>query len=159
MNAKDSMPIIILLVIFAAALLIFTPEPKFSKEIQLGKPTHIHALVNITICGQHKDLPDHGEKEHYLGLPLLHTHDDNVMHIEGVVIKKEDISLGAFFDAIKVKFDKDKIMNVKNGDKCAGKPAKLKMFVNGNQTEEFKGYIPFATQNPQEQVINLIFDS
>ncbi|GEM_PF-5539217 len=159
MNVKDNIVVIILLAIFAGALLIFAPESELSKEMPIGTQIHAHALLNITICGVHKDLPKHSEKEHYLGLPLLHTHDDNIMHIEGVVVKKEDVNLGAFFDAIKVKFDSGKIMNVKNGDKCGTMPAKLKMFVNGRPSEQFREYIPFFTNNPNKQVINLIFDS
>lgn len=132
-------------------------------KIPLGVPVHMHAGVDIWICGEHKDLPHagnettHGKK--FLGIHLMHTHDDNVIHIEGVINKYEDITLGRFFDAINVPFAEDKILNVTNGDMCNGKPATLKMFVNHKENAEFKNYVPFATTDPREQVITLVFDS
>jgi len=163
MGLKDNISIIFLICIFVASLLLLKPDGlNVQKELQIGVPIHTHALLNITICGQHFDLPkatqfeDNGEP--FRGTALLHTHDDNIIHIEGIISNKEEASLGAFFDAIKVKFDKDQIFGSKNGHTCKGKPAMLNMFVNGKQSQEFRNYVPFATESPSEQVINLIFD-
>src|SRR3989344_6693070 len=116
---------------------------------------HWHALVDISICGEHRDLPRakagsqvHGQN--YLGVPLMHTHDDNTIHMEGLIQKKEDISLGRFFDVISVPFDKDKLMDVKNGDLCDGKPGVLNMFVNGQPRTDFRDYILASTEDAQK---------
>jgi len=134
------------------------------EEMYTDSEIHWHALVDITVCGQHKDLPkaESGDTVHgksYRGIHLIHTHDDNIIHIEGVIQKKEDIALGRFFDVIEVPFDKDKIMDVKNGDLCDGKPGTLKMYVNGQPRQDFRDYVPFATEDARKQVIKLVFES
>jgi len=149
-----------LLILIAFAVLIgyfmkHRPQTYSNGEV------HWHALIDITICGEHKDLPrgiPQANGEVMLGNELLHTHDDNVLHIEGQIRKKEDIALGKFFDIIKVPFDKDKIMDKKNGDLCDGKPGTLKMYVNDLPRTDFRDYIPFATARPEKQVIKLVFE-
>ena len=131
-------------------------------QLYIDHEVHWHALVDISICGQHRDLPraNSGELVHdqpYRGIPLMHAHDDNVIHIEGLIQKKEDILLGRFFDAIDVSFDKDRIMDVKNGDLCDGKPGVLKMFVNDQPRKDFRDYVPFAESDAHKQVIKLVF--
>ncbi len=133
-------------------------------ETYTDREVHWHASVDVTICGEHKDLPCgketpgqvHGEK--FCGIHEMHHHYDNVIHIEGLIQKKEDIALGRFFDIIGVPFDKDKIMDKKNGDLCDGKPGKLKMYVNGQPRNDFRDYISFATADPRKQVIRLVFE-
>lgn len=149
----------ILITIIGLTILVFTKQP----EIPLNEFVHAHALINIYICDQHHDLPRtnststaHGKK--YLGLPNLHTHDDNVIHLEGIIQRKEDMTLGKFFDAINVTFDQDRIIQVKNGDLCQGKPAVLKMYVNNKRTHEFRNYIPFNVEEPKKQIISLLFE-
>ena len=127
---------------------------------------HWHAYIDLNICGEKKDLPCltetsgtvHGEE--FCGTPMLHHHYDNIMHIEGRIKNKEDIALGKFFDAINVTFDKDKILDKKNGDLCPdGKPGKLKMYVNGQPRNDFRDYIPLAVQDDKKQVIKLAFET
>ena len=120
-------------------------------------PVHWHAAVDVQICGQHRDLPKDPSGES--GIPLLHQHNDNIIHIEGRVLAKEDIAIGKFFDAINVPFDQDKIMDKNNGDECApGKPGAVKMFVNDQPSNEFRNYIPIATENAQEDRIRISFE-
>src|SRR3989344_295618 len=127
------------------------------------RQVHWHALVDISVCGVHRDLPHadsseivHGEP--FKGTPLMHSHDDNTIHIEGLIQKKEDIALGRFFDVIRVPFDKDRIMDVKNGDLCEGKPGILKMYVNDQPRTDFRDYVPVAVEDARKQVIKLVFE-
>lgn len=153
---KNLLWIVITIIVFVAFgtgvgwLYMNKPEAYTDREV------HWHALVNTTICGENKDFPKREKGAIVHG--LLHTHDDNTIHIEGKIMKKEDIMLGKFFDAIEVEFDKDKIMGVKNGDLCNGKPGKLKMYVNDQPRDDFRDYILFATQDPRKQVIKLVFE-
>ena len=135
-------------------------EPSYSKG-----DVHWHALVEITLCGEKRDLPRaeggatvHGK--HFRGIPLLHTHDDNTIHIEGVVGKKEEIALGRFFDVIGVPFSTQEIMDKKEGDVCPGSemPGKLTMTVNGVSNSEFRDYVPKMTENKEAQVIAIRFE-
>lgn len=133
-------------------------------KIPLNQEVHAHAYIDIFVCGKQVDLPratgagkQHGKG--FVGIPLLHTHDDNVVHIEGIVRNREQVSLGAFFDAIKVPFNSEKVFNTANGDMCDGKPGTWKMYVNGKETQRFRDYIPFNIKDPQKQVISIVFDS
>ena len=138
-----------------------TPDAPYTKG-----PVHWHAKMEIEVCGEKRDLPgspsdssgiSHGKSR--IGTELTHHHFDNVMHIEGVILKKEDIALGAYADRIGLTFDREHLMEKKSGDECSpGKPGQVKMFVNGEQNEEFRDFIPKEVQNPSDQVVRIIFE-
>ena len=131
-----------------------TPSATYTAE-----PVHWHAAFEVNLCGVKQDFSSYGSGEHHAGLPLLHTHGDGVIHIEGRILQKEDIALGRFFDGINIPFDRDRIMNKKNGDECApGKPGQVKMFVNGAPNTEFRNYIPAGTEHAQEDSIKIVFE-
>ncbi len=107
-------------------------------------PVHWHVDVILELCGQREDLPRVGIGEHHRGLPLLHTHDDNKIHIEGQVFKKEDIALGKFMKAVGAPFSNTTIMDKSNGMVCenTGKQGTVKMFVNDVPNDQFRAYVP-----------------
>ncbi len=134
------------------------------KETYTDGPVHWHVLLDIRICGEKRDIRggktsgNMGDKAMY-GPHLLHHHNDNTIHIEGQIIKKEDIALGNFFDGIDIPFDKDKIMDKKNGDLCPdGRPGVLKMYVNDQPRTDFRDYVPFAVQDARKQIVKLVFE-
>ncbi|MBI4399830.1 hypothetical protein HY570_03695 [Candidatus Micrarchaeota archaeon] len=108
-----------------------------------GPLVHWHANVTIETCGLQVDLPRIPSGASHLGNDLLHTHDDNVIHVEGVVKSDNDIKLGAFFDAIKVPFSENQIYNFKNGEGCSANssPGKVKMLVDGKENTEFRNHV------------------
>ncbi len=124
---------------------------------------HWHAALRVEVCGEPRELPSEGESgiahgEGMAGTLLMHHHDDGVIHIEGVIKKMEDIALGKFTDSIGLVFDRDTLMEKKNGDECApGEPGQVKMTVNGVPNSEFRDYVPLPTQDANEQVIRLVF--
>jgi hypothetical protein len=162
-NARKKMikyVIIALVLIGAAYGLSLVWQPSYSKG-----EVHWHALVEITICGEKRDLPRsdgtetvHGK--HFRGIPLLHTHDDNTIHIEGVVRKKEEIALGRFFDVIGVPFSSTEIMDKKEGDVCPGSstPGKVTMTINGVPNTEFMDYVPKPIEDARAQMIGIRFE-
>jgi hypothetical protein len=77
--------------------------------------------------------------------------------VQGTIYEKEDMTLGAFFDTIKVPFDSNKILNMTNGDPCEKGPGMLKMYVNSLPREDYRNYVLSATENPEKQVIKLVF--
>ncbi len=144
-------------------------------EKPYARNIHWHALLDIQICGEKRNLPlskggntVHGQS--FLGEPLIHTHDDNVIHVEGTVLKPEDISLGTFFDAIEVPFSETQLFEKKNGDVCAGgtdkmtnttatgKPGAVKMFVNSKPSTEFRNYGIKPTEDGKQQVVKIVFE-
>ena len=131
-----------------------TPDAPYTKG-----PVHWHANFEVELCGQKQDFTSYGSGQHHAGLSLLHTHGDGVIHIEGAILKQEDIALGKFFDGIDIPFDRDRIMDKKNGDECSpGKPGQVKMFVDGVPSTEFRDYIPKPTENGSDQVVRVIFE-
>lgn len=116
---------------------------------------HWHATVDIEVCGQRQDLPRIAPGEGHRGLPLLHTHDDNTIHIEGQVFKKEDISLGRFMSAVGAPFFNTTIMDMHNGDVCenTGKPGTVKLIINDAPNDQWRDFVP-----KDGDAIKIIFD-
>ncbi|MDI6721014.1 MAG: hypothetical protein QMD85_01395, partial [Candidatus Aenigmarchaeota archaeon] len=144
----------------AAAILFFTIAYPIYFSASHGN-VHWHADYGIWICGERMHLE---ESESRIGTPLLHHHNDNRIHVEGVVYKTEDISLGKFFEAIGGHLDNESLkinllngsaMEVKNGDLCNGT---LRMHANGKENFEFGKFVitPYSTVPPGD-VINITF--
>ncbi len=134
--------------IYFAITKIKTTEPPYTPG-----NVHWHATLDMSICGKKVDLPRVGIGEHYKGLPLLHTHDDNTIHLEGQIFKKEHASLGAFMDAIDIPFSETTFFNMTNGMKCGEKEGMLKMFINDQPSTAFRDYI---TRNGDK--LNIVFE-
>ncbi len=134
------------------------------KEMYTDREIHWHATIDLTICGEHVDMPCNVVSEgtvhgkNFCGEHIMHHHYDNVIHIEGVIEKKEDIALGKFFDIVGIPFDKDKILDKKNGDLCGDKPGMLKMYVNGQPRTDFRDFIPSAVEDARKQIVKLVFE-
>lgn len=120
-------------------------------------PVHWHADFEVWACGKKYLLADPQELfENKVGLPELHEHNDNRIHVEGVLLKKEQASLGNFFRAVGGSFDGNLLViptteglkRWKNGDVCSasgnvssntstptfisGQPSFWHVFVNEN---------------------------
>src|SRR3989344_2631302 len=130
---------ILLFSILFIYLIYFLISNSYQESYTKG-PVHWHATVNVFICDIEIELPrPSGENE--LGSPLLHTHEDGLIHIEGKVWKKEDITLGKYFEAIGLKFTNEQILNYKNGDLCKNGNGKVKLFVDGQENFELNNYV------------------
>lgn len=114
-------------------------------------PVHWHADFEIWICDNEIKLLEHKGLSNMQGVHLLHAHNDDRIHVEGVLLDKQQASLGAFFHAVGGSLTDDGLsipaheglMSAHNGGKCNEQPASLYVFVNGN-------LIP----NPSEYVIS-----
>ena len=65
-----------------------------------GGPVHWHADFQVWNCGQKVDLVDPQGLSNKVGTATFHEHNDNRIHVEGVVINQSDASLGNFFKFI-----------------------------------------------------------
>ncbi len=101
---------------------------------------HWHTQLEMEVCGKKMDLPRVGAGAHMRGLALLHTHDDNIVHVEGYISHPNEVTLGRFMDAVGVKFSGKEFFDKKEGDLCDDKPGKLKMWVNGQESTVFREY-------------------
>lgn len=129
---------------------------------------HIHSFIPISICGAEYRLPIEVGN-----LNRPHTHEEkNIAHWHDTlpydmttqtITNTEPLTLGAFFDEIKIPFAKDRIADKKNGDSCDGtvckkapceESATVKMFINGKSSDLFRNYIW-----RDKDVIQIFFDS
>lgn len=63
-------------------------------------PVHWHADFEIWSCGKQLDLVNPKGFSNKIGTNTLHEHNDLKIHVEGVVLKKDDVTLGKFFEVI-----------------------------------------------------------
>lgn len=110
----------------------------------VGFPTgnvHWHAYPTVEVCGEERLLPVPNPGQSHLGSPLLHTHEDRWIHVEGAVNSPQDIALGKYMQYIGVKFDSTHLMEKANGDLCNASAGKVRLFVNGTENFEFENHI------------------
>jgi len=125
------------IVLGAIVFYFLTSEGSYTKG-----SVHWHSEISIELCGTDEPLPRpvagqevHGQS--FVGTTLLHLHSEPKIHMEGVVIKKEDITLSEFADAVGITFTKTSLMDKTNGELCPdGTVGKVKLFVNGKESNE-----------------------
>lgn len=124
-------------------------------------PVHWHADFEIWVCDKEIKLAEPKGLSNKQGFELMHSHDDNRIHVEGVILDNKQASLGAFFyavggslsdDGLKVPTDNG-LISVHDGDKCNDKPAKLYVFVNGNIIENPSSHViaPYEKAPPGDR--------
>ncbi|MEK6922200.1 MAG: hypothetical protein AABX08_00185 [Nanoarchaeota archaeon] len=129
--------------ILVAGVLIYGIYFLFSGEkfeTYTDGPVHWHANIKVFVCGNEIEMPSPFGNQH-IGSPLLHTHDDRLIHIEGTIIKAEDITLGKYMSNVGMNFKNDELIDKRDGDLCEGKPGKVKLFVDGAENIELVDYI------------------
>ncbi len=130
-----------LILFFIAALvagigwLLKFRHPLQNQEIISVNGIHWHPELEIFIKGQKQEIPAN------IGLGItenpIHTHDaTGILHLEfGGVVTKENIKLGNFFKVWEKIFNKDCVFTY-----CNGPDGKLKMTVNGKESDKFENY-------------------
>ena len=125
-------------------------------------PVHWHADYELLICGKEYMLPEPKGLTNKQGTDLMHSHDDNRIHVEGVLLDKKQASLGAFFyavggsitdDGMKIPTEEGSI-EIHEGDECNEQPAKLYVFVNGNLINKPSQYVisPYERVPPGDRI-------
>ena len=139
-------------------------------------PVHWHADFEIWNCGERIEIKDPGGFSNRIGSPTFHEHNDNRIHVEGVLVNKKDASLGNFFrvlggniydEGFEIPTNKG-LISVENGNLCKGNPGKLQVFVYKTEKikyfqeeiEHFDDYIlsPYGDVPPGDCII-VEFDS
>ena len=127
-------------------------------------PVHWHADFEIWNCGKKIDVVNPMGLSNRVGSNVFHEHGDNRIHVEGVVINKQNVDLHNFINVIGGSIKKDYLglqtvegsFEVKDGDLCNGKEGKLQAFVyktvgtkyHQEKIQDFSHYI----LSPQSQV-------
>lgn len=115
-------------------------------------PVHWHVDYQVWTCGERLDLINPTGLSNKIGSPLFHEHDDDRVHIEGVVMNTQDVDVQSFFDVIGGSLTEDAlsypttngVVSVQEGvDTCDGEPANLKVYINGEQRPDGTSHVPY----------------
>lgn len=143
-----------------------------------GGPVHWHADFEIWACGEKLDLKNPVGLYNRVGNPVLHEHNDNRIHIEGVVKDWEDINLENFFKTVGITAENElQLTDSKLGDvvfkDCNNKKASPQVFLykvknpenlnnwkfEQKKLEDYKNYVVSGySQVPPGDCIILDFD-
>ena len=111
-----------------------------------GGPVHWHADYQIWDCGKQLELVDPEGFSNRVGSATFHEHNDNRIHVEGVVVDQKEAALGRFFKFVGGEFHDDgfKIptnagLQVRhNGDLCSdGQEGTMQAFVYKTQGDTY----------------------
>lgn len=125
--------ITILTTVYLASLTVYLNNVSASKG-----PVHYHADLEIWGCGREYDLINPTGWSNKIGTPTLHEHNDKRIHLEGVIVEKQDASLGKFFKVIGGQISTQRLAfpstmgqaTFASGQSCPdGVPATLQVFV------------------------------
>lgn len=125
-----------------------------------GGPVHWHAEYEIWDCGKELDLTDPEGFTNKIGSTTLHEHNDNWIHLEGVVTDESEATLGNYFKVIGGNLSDDGfkipthngLVSKHNGDTCSeGSPGTFQVFVY--QTEG-KIFTQKKLEDPEHYVLS-----
>ena len=104
---------------------------------ETGGPVHWHADFEIYKCGERLNIADPVGFSNRQGSSVFHEHNDDRIHVEGVVIDTKEVDLHNFFDVLGGYLSEDGFgvltnegfTEVNDGDLCNDKPGKLQVFL------------------------------
>lgn len=125
-----------------------------------GGPVHWHADIEVWNCGSEFNLKDPIGLSNKIGTSTLHEHNDKRIHLEGVVLRPEDASIGNFFHVIGGSLKSDAfsvptnygLFSVANGGKCNSGVGTVQVFVY--RTDKDNYYTQEKVANPQEYIMS-----
>ena len=164
MNETIKKSVYILLVVFVGLVTLYLILTTLHLNIisETKGPVHWHADFEIWACDKEIKLVSPKGFSNKVGTDLIHSHNDNRIHVEGVLLDKREASLGSFFHAIggslsgngmEVPTDAG-LISVHDSDKCSDKPAKLYVFVNGKLIDNPSSYVisPYEKVPPGDRI-------
>lgn len=106
-----------------------------------GGPVHWHADFEIWDCGTKLDIKDPQGFSNKVGTATYHEHNDDRLHVEGVITKTEEAALGRFFQYIGGRLESDEMaiptnagsVTKHNGDLCNDTAGEVQVFVYKTQ--------------------------
>ena len=135
---------VVIIVLFVALFALWAHYNVSKKEANPypDKYIHWHTNVSFILCGVKQGIPRHDGT--MIGPEVLHTHNDDIIHIEAQVRDPNEVKFGRFMDIVGVSFDKGRVFNYTDSkDGCGdGGNHTVKMYINGVETDLFRDYLP-----------------
>lgn len=114
-----------------------SPDPDGSGITFPTPNVHWHASVNASVCGETFIMPLAPIRDH-----LLHTHEDRLIHVEGIASSPDQITLGRFFQLVGVTFTSQTFNGTSVEDICPnGEAAEMVFLVNGQPSDEYENRV------------------
>ena len=156
-NIKRILFAMICLPILIATTYIAATTISLNLAAESKGPVHWHADFEIWNCGQKIDFKSPQGWSNRIGNPVFHEHGDNRIHVEGVILDRNDITLHHFFSVVGGSLSEISLtlptdegaLTFHNGEACNGQPGKVQVFVY-KTTEE--GY----TQQKLDPYVNYV---
>ena len=106
-------------------------------------PVHWHADYEVWNCDKKLDLINPRGLVNRVGTSTFHEHNDDRIHVEGVVVKKREVNLKSYVSVVggslqkgrllypteERRYGKEKFEVMEDGNLCNGQPAKLQMWL------------------------------
>ncbi len=134
---KQLLFLLIIIPVIAATLYTAGTTIYLNKISVTKGPVHWHADLELWNCGKKLDILNPEGLSNRVGSPVFHEHNDFRIHVEGVVVKEEDVSLTNFFNVLGGALTSeslgvptnDEIVLLHNDDLCEGGLGKVQVFV------------------------------
>lgn len=130
-----------------------------NQKSQTGGPIHWHADFGIYNCGQKVNIKDPEGFSNKTGEEVVHEHNDERMHFEGVLLDMHDASIGHFFESLGGSMSNthltvptnEGLLTLQDGSLCNGKSALFQVFVFKTEGDVF---FQQKLKDPQNYVIS-----
>jgi len=138
-----------------------------------GRSVHWHAQMTATVCGQEMKMPV-AQPGGQVGYGPIHTHDDALVHMEGIFNKPTDIGVKKYLTSVNIPFSDKGIFNKTDGSPCTNQPNQatisatgagqrighLHGTVNGKEVPDILNYRMHDPNNTvdEQDKIHLIYD-
>ncbi|QQG38668.1 MAG: hypothetical protein HYS32_03625 [Candidatus Woesearchaeota archaeon] len=170
-NFKIAMFVFITLIIILPTLYISFGTFYLNKTSLTKGPVHWHADFEIWNCDEKLDLVDPEGFSNRIGNPVFHEHGDDRIHVEGVVVDKNEVNLDEFFHVIGGHITQDNVeipttkgyLHSRNRDLCSNKEGKVQVFVyktygsvyTQEKLDEYENYVlsPYSNVPPGDCII------
>ncbi|MBI2040082.1 hypothetical protein HYT18_03340 [Candidatus Microgenomates bacterium] len=163
-NASDKIKYLLFGVVVVVAVLttvyLAGSTIYLNQQSQTGGPVHYHADFEIYNCGQKVEIKDPEGFSNKVGTEVVHEHNDNRIHIEGVILDEHDASLGHFVEQIGGELHEDHmaipaeggLLEMENGQMCGNQEGNLQVFVYHTKGDSFSQRK--LIDNPQDYIIS-----
>lgn len=148
-NASDKVKYIlfaIIIIVTLANTIYLSGSTIYLNQIsQTGGPIHYHADFEIYNCGQKVEIKNPQGLSNKVGSEVVHEHNDNRIHIEGVILDEHDQSLGHFFEQIGGQLHKEHmaiptengLVELESGQSCPEGQGSLQVFIYQTEGKYF----------------------